>query len=765
MRKLLLIVGLLFSLNIFGASLNGVVKLEDSDSLGVFVYVEGQNKYDITDSKGKFTINGLKLGEEYNLVFQKGNLPDYKKNIKISSEITNVEIEIPNEKIKVSTTQTNSNNNSTNTTSNTKTTASSSNTSNKTVAVKVVKVDVNGKINSQLNSDIFLQLSGQSYGIIVKPNTSFKMQLNPGKYTASLIQEGAKTKKINFTVGKTSTNVGTFVMEAIDYNNLTLRLEEKVENGVVQLYKDGFLEYSSKIDKNSKEILIEGLKRGSYDILVKAFGKEDFNSVAKVDGNVAIDVVFNKLSKENKIFVNIHPKDIEVELRLYSGLELIRTVNAKELSIIEGLESNKVYSLEAVNPKYKTAEIKRIIPGDNVNLSLAREVKGTLISGFVSPFNSNANVMLLDKGEVLAETTTDETGYYEIELPNQISGEKTLRINAENFSGEYVVENFENTKNIYEKNIMLKPYTTKINGVVTFGKGQALGNTLVMIESLGIWQFTNGKGEYYFNNLQEDTHELTFKKLGYTTVNEKIKATKDETSVKNIVLNPIGKIVFRSNLEAFKLNVNGKEFTVNQKIYELIQGMGTFNISATKTGYLPINTKLSLTEAGEIRDVFLEFINIQEQNKEIKTKIEKIKSNIKELKITEAEELLSEISQMKGLKAYEKDYLDISSRLKNAKARLFDIDRSIKFELEKVKDNIKKEEASKVGYVEKNKNLTKLYKESLDYLGKIVFSHPYTTYRYDIHMLQSDIYLKMGMPNSSKNYTEEAKKYENRRKE
>lgn len=764
MRKLLLVLGLLFSLNIFGASLNGVVKVEDADSLGIFVYVEGQNKYDITDSKGKFKINGLKLGEEYNLVFQKGNLPDYKKSVRILSETTNLEIEIPNDKIKSTTTQTSSNNNSSNTT-NTKNTTSTGTTNTKAVAIKVVKVDVSGKINSQLNGDIFLQLSGQSYGIIVKPNTTFKLQLNPGKYTASLIQEGAKTKKISFAVGKTSTNVGIFVMEAIDYNNLTLRLEEKLENGVVQLFKDGFLEYSSKIDKNSKEILIEGLKRGSYDIIVKAFGKEDFIGVAKVDGNVAIDVTFNKLNKENKIFVNIYPKDVDVELRLYSGLELIRTTTAKELSIIEGLESNKVYSLEAVNSKYKTAEIKRIIPGDNVNINLAREVKGTLISGFVSPFNSNATVMLLDKGEVLSETTTDETGYYEIELPNKISGEKTIRINAENFSGEYFVENFDTEKNTYERNIMLKTYTTKINGIVTFGKGQPLSNTLVMIESLGIWQFTNEKGEYYFNNLQEDTHELTFKKLGYTTVSDKIKATKDETSIKNVVLNPIGKIVFRSNLEAFKLNINGKDITVNQKIYEYIQGMGTLNISASKTGYLPINTKITLTEAGEIRDVFLEFINIQDQNKEIKSKIEKIKINIKELKITEAEELLTEISQMKGLKSYEKDYLDISARLKNAKARLFDIDRSIKFELEKVKDNIKKEEATKVGYVEKNKNLTKLYKESLDYLGKIVFSHPYTTYRYDIHMLQSDIYLKMGMPNSSKNYTEEAKKYENRRKE
>ena len=122
-----------------------------------------------------------------------------------------------------------------------------------------------------------------------------------------------------------------------------------------------------------------------------------------------------------------------------------------------------------------------------------------LVVGLLTMFNSRKTILDKLKKKVLDETSNiyeiynfktagnyeiniTKTGYYEIELPSNFSGEKTIRINAENFSGEYVVENFENTKNIYEKNIMLKPYTTKINGVVTFGKGQALGNTLVMIE-------------------------------------------------------------------------------------------------------------------------------------------------------------------------------------------------------------------------------------------------------------------------------------------
>ena len=77
------------------------------------------------------------------------------------------------------------------------------------------------------------------------------------------------------------------------------------------------------------------------------------------------------------------------------------------------------------------------------------------------------------------QQTVDKDGthpseYEDVKIDNH-SNDKTIL-------GEDAQEINCYVKNIYEKNIMIKPYTTKINGVVTFGKGQALGNTLVMIE-------------------------------------------------------------------------------------------------------------------------------------------------------------------------------------------------------------------------------------------------------------------------------------------
>ena len=769
---------LLINLGVLGANINGTVKVEDNDSLGVFIYVEGQNKYDISDSKGRFNISGLKIGEEYTLVLQKGSLQDYKKSFKVTSENTMVNVVIPSEKSgnnekavvkslegtskvskKISTEKDNEKKSDNVNITEKKTEIS------EIKAVKISKVNLTGKVSSVLSSDIFLQLSGQSYGVIVKPNGNFKLSLNPGKYTAIFMQEGALTKKVSFNIGKNGNDVGTIVMEAIDFNNLTINLSEKLESGVVQLYKDGFLEYASKVDKNSKNILIKGLKKGKYDLVVKAFGKEDYNSEIDITGNMNLDVKFNQLTKENKVFVNIFPKDTETELRIYDGNQMIKSMLVKDIAVVEGLDNKKTYTLETADSKYKKNEINRVLAGDTVNINLVREVKGTLISGYVSPFNSEAKIMVLDKGQILAETTTDETGYYELEFPEKLSGEKNIRVSAEDFKDEIFTENFEAGKSVYEKNISLSPYTTKISGTVTFDKGNTLSNTLVLIEELGIWQMTNSKGEYYFNNLPEAEYEITFKKLGYTTKVEKIKATKDETSKRDVLLSPIGKLVFRSNVEEYRVNLNGKELLVNSKLYESIQGMGTVTVTATKSGYLPITVKIKLTEAGEIRDIIFDFVNIEEQNKMVKSKISTINSDIRELKIAEAEESLNELANMKSLKSYEKDYLEIKGKLKSAKLRLFDIDRSIKFEIEKVKENIRKSEASKVGYIEKNKNLTKLYKESVDYLEKIILSHPYTTYRYDVNILQSDIYAKLGMPNSAKNAMEEAKKYEGRRKE
>ena len=308
---------LLINLSILGANINGTVKVEDNDSLGVFIYVEGQNKYDISDSKGRFNISGLQIGQEYTLVLQKGLLQDYKKTVKVTSENTIASIIIPSEKStnkeKVIEKNSESIKDTTSKTSatvkeNIKNVGNVSSIEKKTEtseikAIKISKVNLIGKVNSVLSGDIFLQLSGQSYGIIVKSNGSFKLNLNPGKYTATFIQEGAFTKKVTFNVGKNGTDAGTIVMEAIDFNNLTLNLPEKLENGVVQLYKDGFLEYSSKVDKNSNNILIKGLKKGKYDLVVKAFGKEDFNSEVNIMGNSNVDIKFNDLVKENKIFV------------------------------------------------------------------------------------------------------------------------------------------------------------------------------------------------------------------------------------------------------------------------------------------------------------------------------------------------------------------------------------------------------------------------------------------------------------------------------
>lgn len=790
MKKISLIISIILTMtfSIFGANLNGTVKVEDSDSLGVFVYAEGEKRYDITDSKGKFVITGLKMGGEYTLILQKGSLPDYKKKVKISAETTSVEILIPSEKSSVKETvktevkettekevhgaQKETSNSVKDTKvvhkditnkENIKIDTKENLEDNK--ATKVSKVDVEGIVNSVMPGDIFLQISGEANGIIMKANSTFKLQLKPGAYKTTLIQDGSVTKKTTINVGKMTTELEPITMEPLDYNSLTLRLTDKIENGVVQLFKDGYLEYSSKITKYINKVYIKGLKRGQYKLVVKAYGKTDFESEIKVDGDNNLDIKFLELGKENKLFVNLYPKDIEVEVRVLEEGQLIKSIMAKDLAIVEALDVNKTYTLEIVNPKYKKVEMKRVLAGDKVEVSLVREVKGTLVNGFVSPFNSGAKVMLLDKGVILGETVSDENGYYEMEFTEALNGDKVIRVSGENFKEESLPTKFDSNKSVYENNVMLKPYNTKVNGITTFGKNEILSNVLVLIENLGIWQFTNEKGEYYFNNLPEGEYELTYKKLGYTSKKEKVKATKDETSIKNIILNPIGKLVFRSNIEAYKLIINGNEINVNQKMYEYIQGMGVINIVASKNNYLPINVKIKLTEAGEIRDVFLDFINIEEQNAEVKNKIEKIKTYIKDLKITESEELLDELGQIKPLKAYEKDYLDIKSKLSTAKLKLFDIDRSIKFEIEKVKDNIKKDESSKLGYVEKNKNLNKLYKESLDYLEKIILSHPYTTYRYDIHILQSDIFTKMGMPNSSKNSIEEAKKYENRRKE
>lgn len=763
MKKLLLIIFFLLGLQIFGASISGTVTVENGSSLGVFVYIEGQNKYDITDSKGKFKIDNLSQGQEYTIVFQKGNYKDYKKKYKLVVENFDIKITIPDEKkienkveiVKKSTTTK-------------KITTKKDDTATKQTQKKdvVSKISVKGRINSVINNDVFLELDEEKFGVIIEPNKDFIIQIEPGKYKGRIIQEGSFTKELEINVSKTSTNIGTINLEPIDYNTLIIRTYEPIENGTVQLYRDGFLEYSSKLSPESQEMLIKGIKKGEYTLVIKAFGKKTFEQKISLKGEVVVNVDFEKIITENKVIVEIEPNDLNVNLKLYLDQELKKESNGNGQILIEGLENDKIYSLILTSPKHKTIKVSRVIAGDKVKVDMLREINGTLISGYISPFNSKAEVLLLKDNVIIGSTKTNVNGYYEIETSEKLLGEVTLRVVADGFEDELLQDNFNDSKVSYEKNITLTPYTTNLGGKVTFGEeSQGLQGVYVLIKDLGIWQLTNGDGEFYFNSIPEGDYEVTFEKNGFITGKMNISTAKDEFKNSNIKMESIGKIIFRSNQNDYTIDVNGKIINVGSRIYELIQGTGIINIKAYKKGYLPLITKLNLTEAGEIRDVILDFVDESYQNQIVEEKISKIKNYIKDLKIVEAENVLVELREIKNIKVYEAEYKDIEGRLRSAKMRLFSIDRSIKFEIEKVKLNIEKAENSKDGYLEKNKELSKIYKESIEYLEKIIESHPYTTYRYDINMIESEIYEKLGMPNSAKKSIAEAKKYEGRRKE
>ncbi|TDT69772.1 carboxypeptidase-like protein [Hypnocyclicus thermotrophus] len=710
------------------AEIKGFVKVENHEDYGVFVYVENELLYDISDQEGNFYIDNLTLGKEYTLVFQKGDLPDYKKKVKIEKNVNEVIVEIPDVR-------------------------------------KDIRYPVVGRVNSKIDKDIFLDFNDDSYGIILKPNVQFKTSLLEGDYKAKLIQEGAYQNGISFKVEKDKVNnIGTYNMEPIDYNTLTLRFNDKIKDGVILLYKDDYLAYSKRIKNGTKNLTIEPLRSGVYTVKIKAYGKMDFVDNIEIKGSVIKDIPFENLSKFDNIYVNIYPQNIEAKVKIYNDGNIVEEVPTKGLVILEALDYKKEYEIRINAPKYKETIIKRAKVGDKLEVNLKRDVKGNLLKGYIYPFNSNATVMLLDKNKIIATTKADENGYYELETKEKVEGRKIIRVKANGFEEKTIIKTIDKSIENENFNIELEPKISRLSGTVSLNKKEKISNALVIIEELAIWQSTNNKGEYYFKNIPEGKYHIIFKKLGYESKREEITISKGEAVIKNVEIKPIGKMIFRSNIENYTLKINGKRYAIKTKLFERVEGLGLKNIIAEKPGYLSVRTQLKLTEAGEIRDVNIEFLSIEEQDKIVKEKIQKIRDYIANLELTKAEEVLYELSEVKQLKSYEKDYIDIKDELKKAKATLFGIDRNIKFEMENIKSNINISEKKDIGYLEKQRFLEKVYKQSIDRLEKIILTHPYTTYRYDILILQGDIYTKLGMVNSSKNSYEEAKKYINRRK-
>lgn len=718
----------IFNLSLVAAEIKGIIKVENHDDFGVFIYVENELKYDISDQQGNFSIDGLDRGKEYVLVFQKGELPDYKKTVKVEDETTEVIIEMLDVR-------------------------------------RDIRYPIRGQINSKLQNDIFVDLNDESYGIIVKPNQKFNTNLLEGGYKATLIQEGAYKKNVEFLVEKGKTNdMGTHSMEAIDYNTLTLRFDERLKDGVILLYKDDYLVHSERIKSGTQNLIIEPLKSGLYTLKVKAYGKKDYISNVEVVRNSVRDIKLQQLSKFDTIYVNIEPKDVAATVKIYHDGNIIEEMaEVKDLAIFESLDYNKQYDIVVSASKYKNYSIKRAQVGDKLEANLARDVKGSLITGYIYPFNSNATVMLLDQNKILAKAKMDETGYYELETVKAVSGRKIIRVKADGFEENTVIQTIEKGTKASNFNLELIPKISRVSGKVTLNSKYTSPNVLVYIEELAIWQYTNEKGEYYFKNIPNGKYSLIFKKLGYQSIMEKITVKQGENVTKNSNLVPMGKMVFRSNLENYTLKLNGRKEDIKTKLHEKIEGLGLKTIVAEKPGYLTVRTQIKLTEAGEIRDINIEFISIEKQNKLVRDKIDVIRDLIANLEIAEAERVLYDLSKVKQLKSYEQEYRSIKNDLKKAKATLFGIDRGIKLEIEKIKSNMFAAEDTDVGYLEKQRYLRKVYQQSIDRLEKVVLVHPYTTYRTDILNLQGDIFTKLGMINNSKSSYQEAKKYINRR--
>lgn len=730
MKRISLILLLICNLgiNIYGATIKGLVKVENHNDYGVFVYVENHVNYDITDQRGNFKIDGLELNKEYTLVFQKGDLPDYKKKVVLTKDVSKLQIIIPDSK-------------------------------------KHIKKAVTGMVRSKLKTDIFIELNNASYGIIVKPNRTFSTDLSVGKYKAKIHQVGAYTRNISFEVKEQGINdLGVFDVDAIDYNSVTLRFDVKPIDGVIMLYKDDYLQYSKRLKDGNKIVTIDNLKSGSYNLVIKQFGKTDYEEKIEIKGNIVKNIKTKKLSRYDNLYLELYPKNIKANVKLLENGNIIKEVNGKTaLAILESLDYRKKYDLMVTAKGYRGTILKRVKAGDRLSVNLVRDITGTLISGYVYPFNSGATIMLLDKDKIIGRGKTDKFGYYEINVDQLVSGRKRLRVKADGFNAQTIIKTFNKGVKNVQKNIVLTPKINRLSGKVVANSGKRLKNVLVIIEELSIWQYTNDKGEYYFKNIPSGNYHLIYKKIGYKASRQKTRITKDEQKYNLTNLKPIGKIIFRSNVVPYRISINGRSATINKKLYEFVSGMGRYKISGTKKGYISVRKTISLTEPGEIRDFNFEYINVTEQNRYVNDKIALINEHIKNLKIVEAEEELYKLSSSKYLKSYESDYIAVRKKLKKAKRELFEIDRNIKKEIEKVRINIDSVEDEDNGYLEKQRKLQDVYKQSIDYLEKIVLYRPYTTYRTDIHNLQGDIYIKMGMINSSKNAYEEAKKYRNRR--
>lgn len=728
MKKMILFfIYILCNIFIMSAELVGTVRVENIESFGVFVYIEETNQYDITDELGNFKITDLNQGKEYTFVFQKENMGDIKKNVKIDKEIQYESFFLKKEQEK-----------------------------------KKYKMQL--LLSTPINKEGYLKIKKFPYGILLQPNKYTISELEVGKYEGEIIQEGAFSKNINFEIKEIDiNNIGIISLKAKEGNSLRLIFQDEIDDGYFFLYKDDELKHIERFNNKRKNYTIKNLEQGDYTLQVKAYGKKDYEKNIKIKGQEKIDIKLSKLSETNVLYLNLYPEDMQVDIKLFdeNGILIKEEKNKKGLCTFSNLDWEKKYNILIKSKGYKDLEMKGLKVGEKIDAALAKDIKGVRITGTIYPFNSLAEVMILDNEKILAKTICDENGNYEIDADeNIIDGRKILKIRAKNFKEYKEYRTVYKGQEIKNVNIEIEPLKTSLYGRVTLKDNiYDFENVVVIIEELGMWQYANKNGRYYFADIPWGVYNISYKKLGYKE--QKLKSFISDKEIKeiNVELIPQSYLFVKSNVSDYEININGKKENVNKKSYEKILSPGTYKINFLKKDYINIEENVILYEAGEIREINLIMKKMSEYKNEMEEKIKELKILIDKGEIKEAEFKIKIILQDKNSYIFKNEIDALILQIKNIKDNLFDVDRYVREKLTFLKKEIENIEKEDLSYGKKRKKLDNKYKESIEYLEKVLKEKKYTQLKYEVYNFIGDIYIKMGMENSAKENYEKAKKY------
>lgn len=753
---------------IFSATVSGNVKVYTGENYGVFVYVKGADGYDVTDAAGDFKISGLQKGKEYKLIFQKDNFPDVVKTIKILENEENVSVMFKKNSAVIG----ESSSKSSVKTGSSKKKKSKEGNSEKTVkkyseeSYKSVNTrEISGKSITSSSEPVFIKVKGKNYGTVIQPNSEFKFESSKDDIVVQIYQPGMKKREIIIGSGEKNVSMGEIKLEKERENSFDYKVSfnTKIE-GVASLYKDAMEKYSVKIE-NSDTVTFKNVEPGNYIFKVISYGNDDYKTVLSLESGRSEKIELRPSAADKRIYVSLYPDNKEMSVKIYKNEDLIKSAeNVKGLFIAENMEDGVEYKITAESNKYMLQEARAVKAGEKINIVLERDIKGAVVSGTIYPFGTDAEVMLLDGEKIIASGRTDENGNYELEAENIKSGRTIIRVRAEGFREAREIRTINAGKENSNINIALTPFAADIFGKVSINGQNDSSGVYVSIDELNVWQLTDAEGKFYFGDIKDGKYKISFRKYGYREIKKELVFTKNSVKEINTEMQPVGKIVINSNVDGYKININGTEESVEKKVYISEQNIGTVNITAMKDGYLNEKAKVEIKEAGEIKEVNITFRNSEEYKKYLEAKIVEIEELVDGMYVVQAEKKMDEFKLLEGADAYKADTDRLSRKLNQAKGNLFDDDRRILAEISRNRKEIEVLEKENVSYGEKRRKLSEKYRETLDFLEKILNENKYTTYKYEIYMFKSEIYEKSGMINSAKESKMIAMKYKDEQK-